>query len=363
MKQKRPLIIAIIVVVVLAGVGVTIGLRIANGNKSDVTQALALAPADTTDFAFTDWALIKQYKGAQNLTSKSDLQTRVHFVVSTDQDQAAASGYDLSYFTQQAATWSWDSTDLVWEATISGQGAPVSVLKFRDNFDFAPVIAHFQRRGFTSSSYRGATVYSHPFDLTVDWLLELGVFNTAMLPDQHLFVLSSALAGVHAALDAYNGAAKSLADDAGFSAVAAQMGTVAALEMTTESVLCPTIGVTPSGPDPAVQQQLAAAGTLHSYAVLGVGYRDESSQPVGLIVLHFANSSDAQADVTPRGKLARDGLSIATNNPYSQDVFTLDSATANGSDLLLHVHPVNAMPSRLFAMYDDRDLLFAACPQ
>jgi hypothetical protein len=342
---------------------VTIGLRLANGNKSDVTQALALAPADTTDFAFTDWALIKQYKGAQNLTSKSDLQTRVHFAISTNQDQAVASAYDLSFFTQQADTWSWDSTDLVWESTISAQSAPVYVLKFRDDFDFAPVIAHFQQRGFTKGTYRGATVYSHPFDLTVDWLLELGVFNTAMLPDQHIFVLSSALAGVHAALDAYNGAAKSLADDAGFSAVAAQMGAVAALEMTTSSVLCSAIGVTPRGPNPAVQQQLAAAGTLHSYAVLGVGYLDESSQPVGLIVLHYTASGDAQADVTPRGKLARDGTSIATNNPYSQDVFTLDSATANGSDLLLRVHPVNAMPLRLFTMYYDRDLLFAAYPQ
>jgi hypothetical protein len=197
----------------------------------------------------------------------------------------------------------------------------------------------------------------------VDWLLELGVVNTAVLSDQHIFVLSSSVGTVHAALDANAGASGSLAGDAGFSTIADEMSGAAAVEMTTASVLCSTIGATARGPNPAVQQQVAAVGTIHSYTTLGVGYQDAGGQPAGLIALHFANSSDAQADVTPRGKLARNGSSIATNNPYSQEVFTLDSAAANGNDLLLHVHPVNAMASRLFDMYNQRDLLFAACPQ
>jgi len=64
-------------------------------------------------------------------------------------DQTAFSAYDLEYAATHAKNWSWDPTDLVWEAaTESADAAPIQVLRFRSDFNFAPVVAHFRQRGF-----------------------------------------------------------------------------------------------------------------------------------------------------------------------------------------------------------------------
>src|SRR5262249_35522681 len=88
---------------------------------SALHQALALAPATAINFAFTDWSVLKRYKGAQGLTSKSDKDARLRFLLSLNKDQAIASGYGLDEAVSQdeARVWSWDSTDLIWESTVS----------------------------------------------------------------------------------------------------------------------------------------------------------------------------------------------------------------------------------------------------
>lgn len=371
MRTKRTAIIALVVVLV-AVAGLVVGLRLRNNAGDELHQALALAPANTTDLAFTDWALIKQYKGAQGLTSKSSLDDRLHFLASTNQDQAAASAVDLAYDAIQPDTWGWDSTDLVWETTLDiSDGPPANVLKFRSDFDFGSLKALYVKRGFSTDSYRGATIYSHSLDLNTlasDWVGggPLSAANTAVIEGDNLLILSTSLPVVHALLDVRAGAAQSLASDPGFSAVAAQLGTVASAEIGQGS-LCSKIGPFSAHQTPAqeaaFQQMLASAGPLHTYAAIGVGYADLTGKPAGLIALHYNTSGDAQTDLKARRTLAQNGDSLVNNTPYSQEIFTLDSANVDGGDLLLHVSPVGGQPQLLFDMWQQRDLLFAACPQ
>lgn len=144
-------------------------------------RALSYAPTNTDTVYFTDWTLLKQYAGAQSMTSNSDQQARQNFLVSVGRNQGIASFFDGSYIFVQdwAKLWGWDTTDLLWEATLNGPFPPIYVLKVRSDLDLSPVMAHFTSRGFSASAYQGATVYAHPVDLTVDWFNDPSIFNAA----------------------------------------------------------------------------------------------------------------------------------------------------------------------------------------
>jgi hypothetical protein len=106
-----------------------------------LAAALGYAPADTQHFAYTDWTILKQVAGVSQLTSASPFDERFDFMrhLAVDQ-QAAGSAFGSSYFVKHAEVWGWDSTDLLWEANIQGEGAPLFALRFGDDFDFAPVL-------------------------------------------------------------------------------------------------------------------------------------------------------------------------------------------------------------------------------
>jgi len=119
---------------------------------SPLAEAISFAPADATLLNFTDWSAIKRYEGAENISSRSSMDDRIDLLMSTTRGQAAASGFALPYMEQQAALWGWDSTDLLWEATITTAGGPpVYVLRLPDDFDMDGLVARFEERGFARS--------------------------------------------------------------------------------------------------------------------------------------------------------------------------------------------------------------------
>lgn len=332
--------------------------------QSNLLQALSFAPTNTNTVSFTDWTILKQYEGAQNVTSKSDHQTRLNFYLAVSRNQGTASFFDASYVAEQdwAALWGWDTTDLLWEATLEGPIPPTYVLKVRSDLDLNPVMAHFTSRGFSTSTYQGATVYTHPIDLTVDWFNDPSIFNAAVIPSAHVIVVGGGPNGIRAVLDAHASTSSSLAGDGSSKAVANELGTQASAIIASGSSVCAEIGKAGNRDALAQNQQLlASAGTLHPYSTLGIVYKQVQGQPAGLIALHFGSSQDAQADVTARKSLAINGITSFNGTAYGQALFTVNSAAVTGSDITLRVTPVNNEPQRLFTMFDERDLLFAAC--
>src|SRR5262249_25891313 len=211
----------------------------------------------------------------------------------------------------------WDSTDLIWESTVS-DGAPVYTLRLRDDFDFTPVTKHFEERGFHQETYRNAALYTHNFHLTVDWAPPLGIFNTAVLASAKLLILSASASSVRTVLDVYAKAAGSLADDSAFAGVDAQLSAVASAVLAPAADIC-SHSFDVRGPHAApeqaarVRQLVGDAGQVHAYSALGVGYRDEQNRPVGLMMFHYGASGDAQADLAARRTLASTGNSMVTN--------------------------------------------------
>jgi hypothetical protein len=329
--------------------------------QTNLMQALSYAPTNTDSLAFTDWTLIKRYAGAQNLTGQSPLSDRLRFLNAT-RLYAISAAFAAGYEQEQMDVWSWDTTDLLWEAELdSSRVAPVYVLRFRSDFDFSPVVAHFTANGFSNSAYQGATIYSHRLDVTAVWFLEPGDANAAILPSAHMMIWSGQPDGIQSALDAHASSSSSLASDAGFRGVAAQMGAPASAILSTAMYVCHYFGSSLLAP--GVSQGKAAAGvsSVHQYAVLGLEYQQMQGQTAELIDLHYASSLDAQADLTARKALATNGLSLADHQAYSQSFFTVTSASVSGSDVTLHVTPLNNNPQALFDMFYQFDMLFAVC--
>ena len=272
----------------------------------------------------------------------------------------------MSRFLGHADAWGWDSTDLVWEITLTHDAPPAYVLRFRDNFDFAPITRRFDERGFTQSQHNGATIYSHEMDLKADWLrqTEFAILNTAVLADDKTLILSPSIDNVKAILDARRDRGRSLAGDEAFSATADRLGEVAATLLTRSAEACAGLAQMPSArlPD-SLKTLLVQLSPLQAYGVLGIGYRYEDGEPIGLLVLHYASADDAQADLESRKQLVEEGYSLRVGRPYSEAILTLDTASVEGSDIVLRVNPVNDMPRRLIELGFTRDLIFAACPQ
>jgi hypothetical protein len=382
MKAKHILLLSLALTLIagLAGCGKGEDEQASDAN---LNRALAMTPADASALYFTDWALIKEYEGFPDLSSQNTMDERMSFmrafIGSVTQEisprQAVASGYGFNRFLNHAETWAWDNTDLVWEATLEIESAPPAyVLQFPADFDFGPLLSLFDERGFSQSAYQGATVYSHEMELAAEWLRssEFGILNTAVLEEDHRLVLSSSLAGVQAILDAQAGEAPSLADSASAQAVADRLGQVAAAIIDAGPESCLSFSENPlqalAGGEISEEQlaqlrELLEQGpALHLYTALGVGYRYEGDELVGLIVMHYPNADDAQADLEPRRQIAEEGLSLAARQPYPEVLFTVQEATVEGSDLVWQVSPVDDIPRRLFDMVLRRDMLFAGCP-
>ncbi len=234
----------VVAVLLLNGLAPATGRAQTPQPAADLRQALTMAPITASTVSFTDWALLKQYEGASGLTSKSGAQDRLRFILSLTKDQAEASAYGLSYFVGHATAWGWDSTDLLWEINVqTASGSPAYVLRFRDDFDFAPVVAHFIKRGFSRNEYHGVPIYSHNLDFTASWATssDLAIFNTAVLATKRTLVLSGSAESVRGVLDVIRGAAPALTGDRWTPATISRLDTMAAAMILPGAGACPRI--------------------------------------------------------------------------------------------------------------------------
>jgi hypothetical protein len=77
--------------------------------------------------------------------------------------------------------------------------------------------------------------------------------------------------------------------------------------------------------------------------------------------MHFASAGAASADLTLRRGLASTGTSQAAREPYSK-LFSVETASISGSNLVLRLHPVQNRPGIFWQMLNTQDLSFAMCP-
>jgi hypothetical protein len=330
--------------------------------------ALAHAPAATEQIAFVDWMLLKEIAGVPGLTGNDSLDARMDFMISLGvESQAVTTVYGRNHFLIHAEEWGWDSTDLLWEASLTLESSPpIYLLRFRDDFDFVPVLQRFEERGFARQEHGGVPWYSHEMDLRSPWLrtTEFAILNTAFLAQEKLFVLSSTPDSLLSLLDA-------LAKGAILSNLPSVRSLSAALGAVGSAILLP-LGCQPFDVtallDPETREdrmaELRQSSSLGLYTGLALGYRPTMQGgeilPLGVLVLHYLEPSLAAADLEPRRRLAEMGTSIATNTPYAE-LFQVVEASVEGSNLLLFMQAHAQPPQLFFNMFYRRDMLFAVC--
>ncbi len=343
-------------------------------NASTLDKVLELVPQEISQpmIMFTNWSRIKDQLGLGALTSESSLDLRIELVTRISQDQAAASAYGLSHMRTHAEDWGWDTADLDWEANIISENLPPTyILKFRDGFDFAPLIERFLERGFIQTESLVATIFSHELDLRADWAraTELSIHETAYLAEENMLILSSF--GVEAFLAVAAGELESLAEDTFAQAAVAHLGdpyaavlllgTGECLRFTPNPVL-DLIGTVPTTERmDELKAMIEESQLLVPYRALGVGYQYEETGPVGTIVFEYDVPALAEMDLPARCVLAEEGISTYFDAPIPESYFTILDCGVQDSALILAVSPVNDQPWRLFRMIFYLDAVFAGC--
>ena len=360
----------VLVVLGVAAVFTSCGLCFAG----TLDQMLGFVPREISEamVLFTNWSHIKDQLGLELLTSGSSLDLRIELVTRISQDQAAASAYGLSNMRTHAEDWGWDTADLDWEANIISRNLPPTyILKFRDGFDFTPLIERFLERGFIQTESRGAAVFSHELDLRADWArtTELSIHETAYLVEENMLILSSF--GVEAFLAVAAGERESLTEDTFVRAAVAHLGDPYAailllgagecLRFTPNPIL-DIIGTIPTKERLAeLRAMIEEKQLLVPYRALGVGYRYEEAHPIGTIVFEYDAPELAEMDLPARCILAEEGISTYFDAPIPESYFTVLDCGVQDSALVLAVAPINDQPWRLFRMIFYLDAVFAGC--
>jgi len=355
--------------------GMAVGLLPASAwSASPLDQVLEAIPweAEGAMALFTNWSHIKDYLGFGFLTSESSVDLRIQLLTRVSQDQVAVSAYALQYTRSHAEEWGWDSADLEWEANLITENLPPAyVLKFRDSFDFTPVIERFVAREFTQTVSYGATVFSHPLDVRAAWTrtTELSILNTAVFADAGMLVLSSF--GVEPFLAAIAGVVPSLDEDPFARAAVVHLedpyaailafGTGECLRFTPNPLLDLVGTSITSERIEELKESIEAKTLLVPYRVLGVGYRYAEGHPLGTILFEYDTPELAEQELPARCALAQDGMSTQSEAPIAETYFAVLDCQVQDAAVVLSVAPVDDQPRRLFRAVLYRDAVFAGC--
>ena len=360
-RVTSPLLLSLFAAVVVAAPGTAQSPSPAM-EFAPLAEAVGFAPLGVTSIMFTDWAAAKAAHGYADITSATPLDQRIRAMIDLGKVEAPFAGYAIDRFATHAESWGWDTTDLDWEASFAVEGPPVAVLRFRDGFDLAPVIAHFDDRGFSSEVYGDATIRSHPMALSAAWIRDsdFGILNTAILDDGRTFVLSSGIDGVKAALDARHVDSFRAAPA---QVVAGALGAPLSAGIDVGPDACAAYGphLGPRGSD-ANDALLTEVGPLRAWEAMGVGtFRDAAGTAAGRFAFEYGDPSDALSDLAGRAQVADRGISLRTAQPYASSLFRLLTSDADANVLTLDMVPVDDRPQHFAQAFVTRDLVFATC--
>ncbi|MCK4394881.1 hypothetical protein KAX17_18435 [Candidatus Bipolaricaulota bacterium] len=360
----------------LTAVGVLVLVLLTVCAETPLCRVLELVPVKLSGpmIQFTNWTKIKSLTGFDFVTSESPLELRIALAHRISEDQAAGSAFALMHLREHADTWGWDTTDLKWEANIiSREIPPTYILKLRAGFDFAPVAARFEERGFVQTESYGARVFTHEIDLSLDWVktTEFSIHTTAYIEEENLLLLSSYPGTVEAFLATRAGKILPLSENPHVQAAVENLNDPAAAMLLIGAGTCggftasPILELIGKIPDEETIAELKAtieeSPTLFPYWVLAAGYRYEEDRPVGTIAFQYDSPEAAETDLSPRRALAEAGMSSAYERPIAEAYFTVLTAEVKGSAIVLTVAPVNDQPRRLFRMLLYLDAPFAGC--
>jgi hypothetical protein len=350
---------------------------------SPVEQALALAPATTVEFHFTDWAQLREY--AANGTDAAKGPSGV-----PDYKLYPSAGTTLAknaYILEQQKPWGWDYADVTWEVKVfMPDGLFTTLLRLADDFDMATMANLYEERGFAPvEQFQDLPVYSYPggpSGLTSsgapEWAqglpadLLISSANGAVLEEEKILMMGPSLDLVKDILAVYQDDDLSLWDDTATPQVLENLGAVPVASL---RFGCPLSRVrkqidwalenieTAAGKD-TLEFALSEQGNLHAYEALGIGYRYAEGEPSGTIVLQYNDGAQASADLEVRRELLTNGVSLRwLDYSFGETVLAVTDVAVKNEAMVIQGDLPENNPRPLMTVLHAEDILFAICPR
>ncbi len=322
-------------------------------------QALRFAPSVSPsapyEIDFTDWTRIKS-KSAFRLSADPTIAQEEAFLTKVS---------DAGMQELQMPTTLFPLSVLRWEATIYSEEAPlVDVAGFQQGFDLSHISDRLKSCGFGSGSASRFVIYAGSIAQVFKCsgtsgigLLGLNSVYAVDTEDQ-VVVSSTSLSAVRATIA---GSGLSV-DSRPLADVLAPLSADPAVTIDLGASYCRQLTRALTRHLTAVRQHLVLREDPSGgpYMAFALGYRVLQQPPTAQIVMDYGNSRTASAQLSLREHLLETDYSVESDSPYSKSIL-LESASAEGRNVVLTVEPASGNHLALGAMADNSDLAFARC--
>lgn len=347
----------LLVVAALAGV---VAWRLL-GATSTYENALDTLPRATLRATYTDWAQVRDSAHGTTLgsvSSKADVQaflTRAY-----DLDLTSGSAIAESTYAMREA-YGFSPIDATWEAFGQGRDGQVDVVRVADGVDLDGVERALRRLGYTpprgGSGAGGVWIGGPDLVAQIDADLTPVQQNVAVLPDDHLVLMSDNAAYLSSATAAARGSADGLGEVGGVRSLAAEAGDPVAATQWVSTFGCEdlSMGSADEGDQAEAARLVAKAGDAGPFEGLVIAQRADRSLVVGL---HFETDEQADRNLQARVDLAS-GPAPGQGGSFA-DRFEVASGTANGQDVVITTKPTGRTAQALSDLTSG-PVLFATC--
>ncbi len=354
MPKRLVLLSAVLAVVLAAGAA----LWWWRHDRGEIQDALAVAPASTLRFSFTDWAEVRREARAPGrLASSGALASFLNRAYESDLtalsaiDEATAAMQDNYGFSGLTADW---------EAFAQGREGAVVALRMPGDVDMGTLERRLGRLRYSPPpggvGHGGVWVGGQDLPLQIDPTLTPVMQNVAVLADQHLVLLGDDASFLAKAVGAAAGSGPVLADEPGVAEVASQVGSPVTALLYASDFACEDLSMANADEaDQALAEQLVSrAGGISPLSGMVIARHPDSSV---VIAMQFESPDQAKANLEPRVKLAS-GDAVGQGGTFGER-FRITKASASGSTVRFDVRTRRG--EQLLSDLGEGPVLFATC--
>ncbi|GAA5107768.1 hypothetical protein GCM10023339_06110 [Alloalcanivorax gelatiniphagus] len=342
----------VVVVVLVLAVAALVAWRLI-APTTPLVHAMALAPADTTRFSWTDWEGVRRELGAGVDAGSSGEEVDAFLAQAFDTDLSSMSALVTSAGVMQTELGLSPAT-ISWELLAqSGEGA-VEVLGVGDA-DLAEVADRLADLGWTEPDEEDGVWVGGPDVLAgVGPTLTPELQHVALLADEGLVLTSDQAPYLERALEVVRGDAGGV--EGPLAEVAARLDEPLAAAAYDGAYACEHLAMAQADDDARAEadQLVAAAGGVHPLTGFAMGVL-----PGGDVraVLQVEDADDAPADAEARAQLAA-GPAPGQGGAFA-DRFSVEAAAAEGREVVLDLRPTGG--GYVLSDLTSGPVLFATC--
>jgi hypothetical protein len=349
------LVVGVLAVAVLAGL---VAWRLLD-RSSTYEEALDSLPRSTLRATYTDWQEVRRLARGTSLDAKSSAgQVQAFLDRAYDRDLTSGSGVDEST-RAMARRFHFSPLDAQWEVLGQSRKGQVDVMRLEDGVDTDDIERALGRIGYDpppGGVGKGGTWVGSP-DLVARTDPDLTPIhqNFAVLPDQHLVLMSDSASYVSEAAEVAGGSGDSVLDVAGVESLAKTTEEPVTAVQWASTFACEDLamGSADEGDQRTGERLVADAGKVSPLTGLVMAQQADRHIVVGM---HFETSEQASENLQPRVDLAS-GDAPGQGGSFDER-FKVTSGKADGENVVLRLTP---REQQVLSDVSTGPVLFATC--